>query len=87
MSKTNNERLQEIAEGMQNLNERLVYVGGAMAGSMVIVWLRMILIPNMNDALILFARQYQIVKRKLKLYWHTMYQRKNVQPKNFSEVQ
>ena len=33
MSKTNNERLQEIAEGMQNLNERLVYVGGAMAGS------------------------------------------------------
>ncbi len=37
MSKTNNERLQEIAEGMQNLNERLVYVGGAMAGSMVIV--------------------------------------------------
>ena len=33
MSKTNNERLQEIAEGMQNLNERLVYVGGALAGS------------------------------------------------------
>ena len=33
MSKTNNERLQEIAEGMQSLNERLVYVGGAMAGS------------------------------------------------------
>ena len=33
MSKTNNERLQEIAEGMQNLNERLVYVGGAMAGA------------------------------------------------------
>lgn len=32
MSKTNNERLQEIAEGMQDLNERLVYVGGAMAG-------------------------------------------------------
>lgn len=31
MSKTNNERLQEIAEGMQDLNERLVYVGGAMA--------------------------------------------------------
>lgn len=35
MSKTNNERLQEIAEGMQSLNERLVYVGGAMAGSYV----------------------------------------------------
>ena len=33
MLKTNNERLQEIAEGMQSLNERLVYVGGAMAGS------------------------------------------------------
>ena len=33
MLKTNNERLQEIAEGMQNLNERLVYVGGALAGS------------------------------------------------------
>lgn len=33
MSKTNNERLQEIAEGMRSLNERLVYVGGAMAGS------------------------------------------------------
>lgn len=33
MSKTNNERLQEIAEGMQSLNKRLVYVGGAMAGS------------------------------------------------------
>ena len=33
MSKTNNERLQKIAEGMQNLNERLVYVGGALAGS------------------------------------------------------
>ena len=32
MSKTNNERLQEIAEAMQDLNERLVYVGGAMAG-------------------------------------------------------
>ena len=32
MSKTNNERLQEIAEGMQDLNERLVYVGGALAG-------------------------------------------------------
>lgn len=33
MSKTNNERLQEIAEGMKSLNERLVYVGGALAGS------------------------------------------------------
>lgn len=33
MLKTNNERLQEIAEGMKSLNERLVYVGGAMAGS------------------------------------------------------
>lgn len=33
MSKTNNERLQVIAEGMNDLNERLVYVGGAMAGS------------------------------------------------------
>ena len=33
MLKTNNERLQEIAEGMQSLNERLVYVGGAMVGS------------------------------------------------------
>lgn len=33
MSKTNSERLQEIAEGMQDLNERLVYVGGAMAGA------------------------------------------------------
>ena len=32
MPKTNEERLQEIAEGMQELNERLVYVGGAMAG-------------------------------------------------------
>lgn len=32
MPKTNNERLQEIAEAMQDLNERLVYVGGAMAG-------------------------------------------------------
>lgn len=32
MSKTNNERLQEVAEGMQDLNERLVYVGGAMVG-------------------------------------------------------
>ena len=33
MSKTNNERLQDIAEGMQDLNERLVYVGGAMVGA------------------------------------------------------
>lgn len=33
MSKTNNERLKEIAEGMQDLNERLVYVGGAMTGA------------------------------------------------------
>ena len=33
MQKTNSERLQEIAEGMHELNERLVYVGGAMAGS------------------------------------------------------
>ena len=32
MQKTNNERLQEIAEAMQDLNDRLVYVGGAMAG-------------------------------------------------------
>lgn len=32
MLKTNNERLQEIAEVLQDLNERLVYVGGAMAG-------------------------------------------------------
>lgn len=32
MPKTNNERLQEIAEAMQDLNDRLVYVGGAMAG-------------------------------------------------------
>lgn len=32
MQKTNNERLQEIAEAMQDLNNRLVYVGGAMAG-------------------------------------------------------
>ena len=32
MSKTNNERLQEIAEAMQELNARIVYVGGAMAG-------------------------------------------------------
>ena len=33
MSKNNNERLQTIAEGMKDLNERLVYVGGALAGS------------------------------------------------------
>lgn len=33
MPKTNNERLQEIAEAMQELNARLVYVGGAMAGA------------------------------------------------------
>lgn len=33
MQKTNDERLQEIAEGLSSLNERLVYVGGAMAGS------------------------------------------------------
>ena len=33
MSRNNNERLQMIAEGMQDLNERLVYVGGALAGS------------------------------------------------------
>ena len=33
MLKTNSERLQEIADGLRNLNERLVYVGGAMAGS------------------------------------------------------
>lgn len=33
MQKTNNERLQEIAEALQDLNDRLVYVGGAMAGS------------------------------------------------------
>ena len=32
MPKTNNDRLQEIAEAMQDLNDRLVYVGGAMAG-------------------------------------------------------
>lgn len=32
MLKTNEERLQEIAEGMQELNDRLIYVGGAMAG-------------------------------------------------------
>ena len=33
MQKTNNERLQEIAEAMQELNARLVYVGGAMSGA------------------------------------------------------
>ena len=33
MLKTNNERLQMIAEAMQELNARLVYVGGAMAGT------------------------------------------------------
>lgn len=33
MQKTNNERLQEIAEGLSSLNERLMYVGGVMAGS------------------------------------------------------
>ena len=33
MPKTNNERLQTIAEAMQELNARLVYVGGAMAGA------------------------------------------------------
>ncbi|MBR4498689.1 MAG: hypothetical protein IKP08_08430 [Bacteroidales bacterium] len=33
MSKTNNERLQEIANGMQDINDRLVYVGGAMSGA------------------------------------------------------
>ena len=32
MQKTNNERLQEIAEALHDLNDRLVYVGGAMAG-------------------------------------------------------
>ncbi len=32
MQKTNSERLKEIAEGMKDLNERLVYVGGAMVG-------------------------------------------------------
>lgn len=31
MSKTNNERLQEIVEAMGELNDRLVYVGGSMA--------------------------------------------------------
>ena len=33
MQKTNNERLQYIASAMQELNERLVYVGGAVAGA------------------------------------------------------
>lgn len=33
MPKSNNERLQEIAQAMQELNSRLVYVGGAMAGA------------------------------------------------------
>ena len=33
MSKTNNQRLQAIASAMQELNARLVYVGGAMAGA------------------------------------------------------
>ena len=33
MQKTNNERLQHIASAMQELNARLVYVGGAMAGA------------------------------------------------------
>mgnify|MGYP002515587387 CR=1 FL=1 len=33
MQKTNNERLQEVADAMQAFNERIVYVGGAMAGS------------------------------------------------------
>ena len=32
MSKTNNERLQEIADAMEELNDRLIYVGGSMAG-------------------------------------------------------
>lgn len=32
MPKTNNERLQEVAEALQDLNERIVYVGGVMAG-------------------------------------------------------
>ena len=32
MPKTNNERLQDVAEGLQPLNERIVYVGGAMVG-------------------------------------------------------
>ncbi len=33
MQKTNNQRLQHIASAMQELNARLVYVGGAMAGA------------------------------------------------------
>lgn len=33
MPKTNNGRLEEIAAAMQELNARLVYVGGAMAGA------------------------------------------------------
>ena len=33
MQRTNNERLQHIASAMQELNERLVYVGGAVAGA------------------------------------------------------
>ena len=33
MPKTNNERLEKIAAAMQELNTRLVYVGGAMAGA------------------------------------------------------
>ena len=33
MQKTNKERLQTIAAAMQELNARLVYVGGAMAGA------------------------------------------------------
>ena len=33
MPKNNSERLQEIAQAMQELNARLVYVGGAMAGA------------------------------------------------------
>ena len=32
MPKTNSERLQDVAEGLQPLNERIVYVGGAMVG-------------------------------------------------------
>ena len=32
MSKTNKDRLQEIAEALQDLNDRIVYVGGVMAG-------------------------------------------------------
>ena len=37
MSKSNDQRLQEIAAGMQSLNERLVYLGGALAGSYAII--------------------------------------------------